>query len=180
MNNEAWQNISTGYNTDVFIAAQILSQFPPWLRPLVHWFVPHCIKVRRLTSQARSIVEHEVERMKSQIKSDERVRNSLDWFTDASKGRKFDYTGTLLNLSLVSMLTTSNTISFTMFDLLEHPQYIDELREEITTVMKEEGSWSKKALQKLLLMDACLKESLRLHPMSASKYSHPPIPILRL
>lgn len=49
-----------------------------------------------------------------------------------------------------------------MFELLEHPDYIDRLRDEITQTLGT-GGWKKSSLYNLKLMDSVLKETLRVH-----------------
>ncbi|KAF4304547.1 cytochrome P450 [Botryosphaeria dothidea] len=49
-----------------------------------------------------------------------------------------------------------------MFELLEHPDYIDRLRDEITQTLGT-GGWKKSSLYNLKLMDRVLKETLRVH-----------------
>lgn len=44
--NEDWLRISKEYAIDSFIAARTLRQWHFSLRPIVHWFLPECRKVR--------------------------------------------------------------------------------------------------------------------------------------
>ena len=48
-----------------------------------------------------------------------------------------------------------------LFDLCAAPQFAEPLRQEIETMVGQEG-WSKTALQKCLKLDSLLKESVRL------------------
>jgi len=95
-----------------------------------------------------------------------KVLDSVDWFTASANGQDFDYANAELSLAMAAIHTTTNTLSFAFFDLLENSEYIPLLREEIKRVYEEEGKWEKSTLFKLKLMDSVLKESMRLHPHS--------------
>lgn len=48
------------------------------------------------------------------------------------------------------------------------PDLVDELRQEISTVLRSEG-WKKRALFNRKLLDSVVKEAQRLKPMGMSK-----------
>lgn len=55
-----------------------------------------------------------------------------------------------------------------MFNLAEHPQFIQPLRDEVINVIGRQG-WKKSFLYNLKLLDSVLKESQRLRPINDSK-----------
>lgn len=177
MDNQEWQRISIMYTVDAFFAAKKLNTFPAILRPIVHWFLPECRKIREEIKLCREIITPEVERRLAEIKKNggkprRKVLDSIDWFVASAKGQPFDYPNAELSLSMASIHTTTNTFSFAFFDLIENPQYVQPLREEIIQVFKDVGKWDKSALFKLRFMDSFLKESMRYHPHSACKSAH--------
>lgn len=174
MNNAEWQRISVMYTVDAFMAARALNSWPPPLRPVVHWFLPECRKIREEVKLAKALITPEVDRRRKELVENEgkprrKVLDSVDWFTASAKGRDFDYANAELSLAMASIHTTTNTLGFAMCDLLENPEYMDLLREEIKRVVEEDGKWEKSTLFKLRLMDSVLKESMRLHPHSLSE-----------
>lgn len=62
MNNEEWQRVATTHSVDVFKAAAALHQWPAYLRPIVHWFLPECRRIRAQVKEARAILAPEVQR----------------------------------------------------------------------------------------------------------------------
>lgn len=56
-----------------------------------------------------------------------------------------------------------------MYDLAVHPEYLDDLREEVEGAIREHG-WSKVAIQKLRKLDSFIKESLRVNPTSSRTF----------
>ncbi|KAH7045173.1 cytochrome P450 [Macrophomina phaseolina] len=172
MDNQEWQRISVMYTVDAFFAAKKLNTFPAVLRPVVHWFLPECRKIREEIKLCRELITPEVERRLAEIEKNggkprKKVLDSIDWFVAAAKGQPFDYPNAELSLAMASIHTTTNTFSFAFFDLLENPQYVQPLREEIIQVFSEVGKWDKSTLFKLRFMDSFLKESMRYHPHSA-------------
>ncbi|KAK6067123.1 cytochrome P450 [Seiridium cupressi] len=76
--------------------------------------------------------------------------------------------GRVLMLNFGAIHTTSFTITHAIFDLMSSKQeYIDELREEISGVLRKHGGeWSKKALVQMEKLDSIVRESLRLNMVS--------------
>lgn len=174
MNDPEWQRVSIMYTVDAFLASKALNSWPAPLRPVVHWFVPECRKIREEVRLAKALVTPEVNRRLKEMaenggKPRRKVLDSVDWFAASAKGQPFDYANAELSLALASIHTTTNTLAFAMFDLVENPEYIALLREEIKRVYKEDGKWEKGTLFKLKLMDSVLRESMRLHPHGISK-----------
>ncbi|KAJ4397182.1 hypothetical protein N0V93_001406 [Gnomoniopsis smithogilvyi] len=71
----------------------------------------------------------------------------------------------VLMLNFASITTSSLAITGAMFDLLSsNKAYIEELREEISTVLAEHGgNWNKKALSQMVKLDSTMRESQRLN-----------------
>lgn len=70
--NERWLEIATSYTIDSFIASAILRTVPALLRPVAHWFIPHCQRCRKEYADATKIIMPEVERRT------ERARKALE------------------------------------------------------------------------------------------------------
>jgi cytochrome P450 len=58
------------------------------------------------------------------------------------------------------------TFIYVVYDLIDHPEYIQLLREEIDSVWKEGDELTKAVLYMLKLMDSFMKESQRLSPVT--------------
>ncbi|KAB2573404.1 Cytochrome P450 monooxygenase pyr3 [Lasiodiplodia theobromae] len=139
------------------------------MRPFVHRFVPLLRYQRSLIKHARLIIEPELEARRKARKDVVKPQDSLSWLDDTRGDREFDVARGQLFLSLAAIHTTSTVLTSIMYDLVAHPEYIDDLREEITRVLKEDGGWKKTSLYKMMLMDSCMKESQRLHVLGPSK-----------
>jgi cytochrome P450 len=61
---------------------------------------------------------------------------------------------------------------FRLYDLSAKPEYIEPLREEIRTVMAENGgSITTRALQQMVKLDSFMKESTRCNPLGTTSFS---------
>ena len=59
---------------------------------------------------------------------------------------------------------------YSIYDLAAHPEHLQPLRQEIETVIKEEG-WSKAAVAKMSKLDSFIKETMRLTQIVACTYT---------
>lgn len=172
--NKEWLDISIKYTVDSFIAARKLRVTPPFLRPILHYFMPEMKVIKKEVARARELIEPEVEkRRKARAealaagKEPPKAMDSLAWLDEVAAGRPFDVALAQLLLSVAATHTSVRTIVALMYDLVENPHYIDLLREEIKEVLKADGGWNKNSLYKMKLMDSVMKESQRMHVVAA-------------
>ena len=84
-----------------------------------------------------------------------------------ANGKPVDYVAAQLSLTVASIHATTEALTVALLDLVTYPETISLLRQEVIQVLSA-GGWSKQALYNMKLMDSFLKESQRLHPVSAS------------
>lgn len=178
--NKEWLDISIKYTVDSFIAARKLRVTPPFLRPVLHHFMPEMKVIKQEVARARELIEPEVEKRRrarreamAAGKEPPKPMDSLEWLDEVAAGRPFDVALAQLLLSVAATHTSVRTLVALIYDLIENPHYIDLLREEIIEVLKEDGGWSKNSLYKMRLMDSVMKESQRMHVVAARKLSLP-------
>lgn len=94
--------------------------------------------------------------------------DAIEWFKQIAKGRKYDPVHVQLTLSFVAIHTTADMLTQMMFDLAQHPEYIQPLREEVIDILGKHG-WKKTSLYNMKLLDSVLKECQRLRPINDSK-----------
>ncbi|KAI0362950.1 cytochrome P450, partial [Pilatotrama ljubarskyi] len=87
----------------------------------------------------------------------------LQWLVDSPEGKNDtlkEVSDRVMMLNFAAIHTSSNSVSLTLYHLAEHPECIQPLREEIESVIGEEG-WTKAALGRLWKLDSVLKEFQR-------------------
>ena len=57
------------------------------------------------------------------------------------------------------------TITMALYDLVAHPEYIEPIREEIESIIAEDG-WSKASIMKMRKLESFMKESQRYSPLA--------------
>ncbi|KAK1977660.1 cytochrome P450 [Colletotrichum cereale] len=152
-----------------------MGQWPRWARPVVHWFLSSCWRVRRLLAECREALKPHLERRDAR-KTDALARgetdtifdDSIEWF-EKELTTKYDPATTQITLSLVAIHTTNDLLQQTMLDLASHPELFQPLREELVRVLSAEGL-KKPAFHNLKLMDSVIKESQRMKPVLLSTW----------
>lgn len=139
------------------------------MRPFVNRLLPHSralISLVREAEQVMGSVLKSRQALKATGQSPEYL-DAIEWFAQVAKGRRYNPVHVQLTLSFVAIHTTADMLTQVMFDLAEHPEYIDPLRQEAVRVLGEHG-WRKTSLYGLKLMDSVLKEVQRLRPINDS------------
>ncbi|KAH7012015.1 putative cytochrome P450 monooxygenase [Macrophomina phaseolina] len=169
-----WLNISVTYTINAMRAILQMRQWPSFLRPLVQYFLPEFGVIRTQIRMARRLIEPELTRRQKMEEHGEKLQqqrsrpaDALDWMNLQARGMPFDKVLAQMLMSFVAIHTTSNTLLALMYDIVSHMELIEPLRQEVVEALREEGGWTKAALHKMKLLDSCMKESQRLHPMSA-------------
>ncbi|KKY28744.1 putative cytochrome p450 [Diplodia seriata] len=167
--NREWLDVFVSYTVEAFLAVQELRKYPAWLRPLVNLYLPGPRKVRATIAKARALIVPEIEQRRAKVAEaasrGEKVKgkDTVAWMDEVAKGRPYDPVVNQLFFSVVALHTTGDLITHAILDLVTHPEVIEDLRDEVRQVLKEDG-WKKTSLYKMKLMDSFLKESQRLNP----------------
>lgn len=171
--NKRWLRIAVDF-THVFVdASRVLRLWPAIARPIVHWFLPQCVALRKLRNDAQEIILAEIKRrnkLRAEGKMDSKSADTLGWMQEMSKGKSLDIVGGQLALTLAAVHTTSDLIAKVVYHFCAYPEEKAKLRKEIIDVLNERG-WSKAALFHMKLLDSFIKEVQRHTPFSLSKYS---------
>ncbi|KAH7055785.1 cytochrome P450 [Macrophomina phaseolina] len=170
--NLAWLRIAISHIFTGFIAAFCLRLFPSFLRPLAHWFIPHCRRLRAQVKEARELVRNTIEKRQAERMQDMRqgaepgeYNDGIAWCEKLTKVYNFDVVDMQLGLSIASVHNTTDLISQVIYDVAAHPGMVERLRQEFVEVLGK-GAWSKASLYNLKLLDSVIKESQRLKPIS--------------
>ena len=180
--NEAWLKITTEYTKTAYIAAYLLRLWPPILRPIVHWFLPPCRKLRAQVAEARRILLGIIEARraaKASARAEGRpapeYNDAIAWFEQDVQERdsRYDPVVAQLILSQAAIETTTDLLTQTILDIAQHQEVVEPLRQEIAQVIRE-GGWKKSSLYDMKLVDSVLRESQRLKPLAMSKRPRSP------
>jgi cytochrome P450 len=107
---------------------------------------------------------------------DAKDMNLLNWMLEIAspqESKPSDLAHLEVVMSLASIHTSQMNAVHVLYDLAAHPQYVQELRDEIKEVLTEDGNWmqwKKASFYKLKKLDSFMRESQRLNPPSLLSY----------
>ncbi|EWG44560.1 hypothetical protein FVEG_15674 [Fusarium verticillioides 7600] len=161
-------DIHTRHAGAIFAAGSEIRAFPTALWPIVHWFLPLPQQLRKQLKRAEEIMGQEVRRREQEArtaiasgKKMAKFGDSVAWHVDVptSLGVKdYDQTAGQLAFTMAALHNTSTQLGGVMWELCEHPEWIDILRKEVISLVTEMG-WTRQTLAKMDLMDAFFKET---------------------
>ncbi|KAL4956092.1 cytochrome P450 [Aspergillus filifer] len=166
----AWLKITKEYTVDSFIAFHQLRPYPAFLRSFVAKFLPQARKVLGQLREAESIIEPIIERRRAEKAANPEAykdrNDSIEWLEQVAqeKGIKYSPPAMQLTLALSAIHTTTDLLTTTMYEILQHPETIQLLRDEIKAVVGD-GKLKHSSLYNLKLMDSVIKEAQRLKPV---------------
>ncbi|KAI3328518.1 cytochrome P450 [Ustulina deusta] len=169
--NKLWLDTTSQYAINSMHAVKRLRLYPKFSRRFVHWFLPECRLIRRLLNEARVIIQEVLDRRRAEKiaaakegRPIPRSNDAIEWAEEESKNDPYDPAVYQIGLSMAAIHTTSDLLNQTLHNLVQRPELINDLREEMIEVLQNEGL-TKTALFNLKLMDSVLKETQRLKPI---------------
>ncbi|KAF8994955.1 cytochrome P450 [Cyathus striatus] len=85
----------------------------------------------------------------------------LDYARDGYRRTIYDLSIRMLVINFAAIHSSSMAFTHILYDMALYPQYIPAIREEVETVIAEEG-WTKASMSKMRKLDSFMKESTRL------------------
>ena len=147
------------------------------MHPVVARMLPAYWRVRENLATAKRIIVPIVEERRAQeakLGDDyQKEEDLLQWMMDvaqknSNEGRADKLAHRQLMLTLAGIHTTSMSTSHAIYDLCAHPEYFDPLREELSTILRENGGWRRPVIPMFKKLDSFLKESQRMSPPALS------------
>nr|WCC58061.1 cytochrome P450 [Pharsalia antennata] len=128
-------------------------------------FVPH-FKIKILPkSFDDDVINITKEILKYRQENNIKRNDYFDTMTGMSDGALLEAAGHLSGFILDGYETTSSAMTFMLYELAANPKCQQKLREEINAVIEKcNGEFSYDALKDMAYLEACINESLRIHP----------------
>ncbi|KAG6885315.1 hypothetical protein C0993_003292 [Termitomyces sp. T159_Od127] len=176
--NEDYRDLNIEFAVDVMQTAQSINLFPTILKPLVGRYLSNAESyIERAVRHLRPIIQERLDN-EAQYGKDwpGKPNDALSWLLDNGNERQRtvrEVSIRILVINFAAIHTTSQAFTQALFDLAANPSFAPVLREEVETVIKEEG-YSKMSLHKMVKLDSFIKESQRLGANNARKLSFSP------
>ncbi|KAI1325882.1 cytochrome P450 monooxygenase [Xylariaceae sp. FL0255] len=163
--NKGWVQSSIDFALDGFIGAQKLKKVPIAFRSIAAYFTP---EIKKIAGHYRSAEKAAIPLINERRRNGDRAPDLLYWMDEQAQGPETDpkfLASILLKVSFAAIHTSAAAPSQLIFDLCEHPEYIQPLREEYEKVLDSEGRISKQGYLQLPKLDSIMKESQRFNPL---------------
>lgn len=171
--NEQWLQASIKYAEQATVTTMLLRAIPARIVPFVVWFIPSFWRTKYWVKRGQELLVPMIHARRKAEKEDSLYRKPSDflqWMMDGADENDAMPEKLALReliMGLASVHTTTMAAAHALYDMCQHREYFDELREELRTVLFSSGSgWKQQAPDKLRKMDSFLKESQRLSPAS--------------
>lgn len=160
------------YTENAFKTIIFLRISPNWFKPIASWFVPFSYRVTWALRKAKRLLVPLILERREREKTDphyEKPEDFLQYLMDGAHefdGKPEKLAHRVLILTLAAVHTTSMAATQTLFDFCVHPEYIEQLREEVLQALEKENGFTKQTLTHLKKLDSFMRESQRLNPPS--------------
>lgn len=178
-------DLAMAYAQEIPVMGMILNLLPKWTHPLLGPLIslPARIHNSRFLKLLRPVVEQRLKDYEARRADPEANKqlgpepnDLLQWMIEQAKtlGEPHLWSpdviaGRILLVNFAAIHTTTFSITGTILDLIysHKPEYIAELREEITSVLAEhDGQWNKRSIAQMHKLDSTLRESTRLNGLT--------------
>ncbi|KAI6343441.1 hypothetical protein MCOR25_011143 [Pyricularia grisea] len=170
--NPEWTTIMVTFTlTLVQTAHEVRAKYPTCLRRLVPWIHPGAKNLYKIRKRCAELLAPSYESRRIRTAADEKsFVDGIQWLINKEPNRRKDLmelSDEQLFLSMASIHSTSASALSTLYDLLDRPEYMDIILQEIRMVRTEGTSseWTKHDLDRLVKLDSFMKESQRYHPV---------------
>jgi cytochrome P450 len=136
-----------------------MNLFPNFVQPLIGKCLTHVKNAQRKAE--RFLVPIIEERYR--LPPEERPNDFLSWLMEDAVDEERDphnLTLRILMVNFAAIHTTSKALTFILYQLLAHPECILPLREEVESIVNEQG-WTKASLSNMRKLDSFLREAQR-------------------
>lgn len=175
---EEYVDAAINYTLEVTKAADAITQLPIKERPAKAAGLPHVKTLHERRQRTANLVRPLIEARLKAIATDpdyQKPDDLIQWVLDGGQ-KKFgkqtieEVSEVQLGLIFAAIHTTSLTTTNALFTLAASPEMTTELREEITAVLKEHGTFTSAALQQMKKLDSFLREVMRMYPLSFASF----------
>jgi cytochrome P450 len=75
----------------------------------------------------------------------------------------------IIVIMFASIHSTSGTALAVLFDMIDHPESLGEIRQEIESVRRAHPNWTRQSSGELWILDSFMRETARVHALTQCK-----------
>ena len=176
---EEYIDAAINYTVELMNAQRAVTKLKPWQRI----FKASALKeVKTLQERERAASEYLRPIIQQRLNAEkedpdyQKPDDLLQWLLDNGQskfGQKdlHELASIQLGLTFAAIHTTTMTATNAFYSIAAMPEIIPEIREEVRTVLKEHGTFTTQALQKMKKLDSFLRETMRVYPLGWTSFS---------
>ncbi|XP_068561217.1 sterol 26-hydroxylase, mitochondrial [Cebidichthys violaceus] len=139
---------------------------PKWSRSLLPYWGRYIAGWEGIFSFAKELIDKKMEVIQQRVDNNHDVEGEyLTYLLSNTQMSTKDVYGSITELLLAGMDTTSNTLTWTLYLLSKYPQTQDRLYEEVSTSVPADRSPSAAEVTRMQYLRAVVKEALRMYPV---------------
>jgi cytochrome P450 len=175
---EQWATLASEYLPASSKAGRNIRFYPSFLRWTAKYVDPSIKALYRKRIEAGALLQPVLEARLAELNSGlkKKHEDAIQWVIEEHRAKGHTVTADELAQSLLALIIaathqTTMTATWLLFDLIEHPDSLAEIRQEIGNVHSKlnGGSWTRIKLGELRIMDSFMTETMRYHSSTQSK-----------
>ena len=173
--NPQWHEMVLAYAQAGQAASQrVRNEYRPWLRWTAKYIDKDVKAIYAARRKGEALLQPVIDARLSADGQKPVANDGIQWLVDAYKAENKPITAEAILqdeafIVAASVESTAMTAVSILFDLVDHPDSLAEIREEIAQVYSQHGSWTRQALGSLRTMDSFMKESQRVNTSQFSE-----------
>ena len=174
---EDWIRINKACTINVFEVALTMREIPRSFKPifpLIARMIPGWWRLRENINTAKRLAVPLVNDALASKANGQKVprMDLLSWMAyaalNSAEADPSNIAHRQILLGLGSIYTTKLALVNICYDYCSHPEFLDEIREEVEQCLMKSGSWDKATLDNMVKLEAFMSESQRINPPNLS------------
>ncbi|XP_047458047.1 sterol 26-hydroxylase, mitochondrial [Mugil cephalus] len=139
---------------------------PKWSRNLMPYWGRYIAGWEGIFNFAKELIDKKLEIIQERVNNEQEVEGEyLTYLLANTQMSTKDVYGSITELLLAGVDTTSNTLTWALYQLSKHPDIQDRLYKEVSTSVPGDRIPTAAEVTKMPFLRAVIKETLRMHPV---------------